>query len=249
MHIAVCDDNIADRKQTERLLGRQSDRFFKEIGERLYIDSYGNVTAFLRYPQMYDGLFIDMKEEEPTGFEIVKLLLKAGVVRPIILCVSSIDYRKQYAESGLDIPNLMFIDKPIRVAELTSIMDEIRRLKGDPIPTLELRGKDGTVYAKNNDIVSAQKKGSEILIRMADGKAITLIDDIYNFYDQCVIFPQICPVNDGAIINIHHIKKVSFGKVTMDNDESFRISFSYRNAISQAKEIVKELEDEKAASK
>ena len=26
MHIAICDDNIADRKQLERLLDRESDR-------------------------------------------------------------------------------------------------------------------------------------------------------------------------------------------------------------------------------
>ena len=167
MHIAVCDDNIADRKQTERLLGRQSDRFFKESGERLYIDSYGNVEAFLRYPQMYDGLFIDITTGSPTGFEIVKILLDAGIVRPIILCVSTIDYRKEYQESGLDIPNLMFIDKPIRVAELTSIMDEIRRIKGDPIPTLELRGKEGAFYAKNDDIVYAKKKGAEVIVQIA----------------------------------------------------------------------------------
>ena len=241
MHIAVCDDNIADRKQTERLLGRQSDRFFKESGERLYIDSYGNVEAFLRYPQMYDGLFIDMTTSSPTGFDIVKLLLDAGVVRPIILCVSTIDYRKEYEESGLDIPNLMFIDKPIRVADLTNTMDEIRRIKGDPVPTLELRGKEGAFYAKNDDIVYAKKKGAELIVQIADGRTITLIDDIYNFYDQCVIFPQICPINDNAIININHIKKVSFGKVTMDDDESFRISLSYRNAISEARNIVKNL--------
>lgn len=245
MHIAVCDDNIADRKQTERLLGRQSDRFFKEFGERLYIDSYGNVEAFLRTPQMYDGLFIDMTLEEPTGFEIAKLLIDAGVVRPIIMCVSSIDYRKQYQESGLDIPNLMFLDKPIKVADLTNIMDEIRRIKGDPIPTLELRGKDGTFYAKNDDIVCAKRKGAEVLVSIADGRTLTLIDDIYNFYDQCVIFPQICPINDNAIINVNHIKSTGFYKVTMDNDETFRISLSYRNAIAQARDILKNLENTK----
>jgi DNA-binding LytR/AlgR family response regulator len=239
MHIAVCDDNIADRKQTERLLGRQSDRFFKECGERLYIDSYGNVEAFLRYPQMYDGLFVDMTLEEPRGFEIVKLLLEAGVVRPIILCVSSIDYRKQYEESGLEIPNLMFIDKPLRVAELTAMMDKIKEIKGDPIPTLELRGKDGTFYAKNDDIVYVKKHGSELTIHIADGRDITLIDEIYNFYDQCAIFPQICPISDYTLINVNHIKKTGFAKVTMDCGESFSISFAYRNAITEAREIIK----------
>ena len=237
MHIAVCDDNIADRKQTERLLGRQSDRFFRETGERLWIDSYGNVEAFMRYPQMYDGLFIDMRNEAPTGFEIVQMLLDAGVVRPIILCISTIDYKKQYEESGLSIPNLMFIEKPIKVAELTALMDELRQIKGDPVPTLELRGKDGTIYAKNDEIVCIRKKGAELHIFMEDGNTVVLIEDIVNFYDQCTIFPQLCPVNDSSIININHIKKISLAKVIMDNGKSYGISFSYRNAIKQAKEL------------
>ena len=238
MHIAVCDDNIADRKQTERLLGRQSDRFFKECGERLYIDSYGNVPAFMNYPQMYDGLFIDMRNEEPTGFQIAKNLIDAGVVRPIILCVSTIDYRKQYEESGLNIPNLIFLDKPIRVAELTAIMDQIKEAKGDPVPTLELRGKDGTVYAKNDDIVCVKKKGPELDVFLQDGRTIALIEDIYNFYDQCVIFPQLCPISEYALINVNHIKSTSFMKVVMDNGESFGISFVYRNSIKQARQII-----------
>ncbi len=245
MHIAVCDDNIADRKQTERLLGRQSDRFFKETGERLYIDSYGHVTAFMNYPQMYDGLFIDMRNEEPTGFEIARKLVDAGVVRPIILCVSTIDYRKQYEESGLDIPNLKFLDKPIRVAELTAMMDYIKEAKGDPVPTLELRGKDGTVYAKGNDIVCVKKKGPELDIYMEDGRIVSLIEDIYNFYDQCVIFPQLCPVSEYALINVNHIKSTSFMKVLMDNGENIGISFIYRNSIKQAREIISRNESDK----
>lgn len=238
MHIAICDDNIADRKQTERLLGRQSDRFFRENGERLYIDSYGNVEAFMRYPQMYDGLFIDMKNEEPTGFAIVSMLLSAGVVRPIILCVSDIDYRKQYKEAGIEIPNLMFIDKPIRVAELTDMMNKIRAIKGDPVPTLELRGKDGTVYAKDNDIVTVVKKGSELHVSMADGQTVITLDKIYNFYEQCAIFPQICPINEGCLINVNHVKKTSFGRVVMDNGESHAIAFTYRNSIKEARSII-----------
>ena len=69
---------------------------------------------------------------------------------------------------------------------------------------------------------------------------VAILDDIVNFYDQCNIFPQICPVNDNAIININHIKKTSFGKVTLDNDMSLPISFTYRNAISKTKKYVAE---------
>lgn len=240
MHIAVCDDNIADRKQTERLLGRQSDRFFKETGERLHIDSYGNVTAFMNFPQMYDGLFVDMTISEKNGVDIAKMLLDVGVTKPIILCSSKIDYHKAWAETELNAPNIYFLDKPIKVAELTSIMDMVKELKGDVVPSLELRSREGTVYVKNDDIVCVRKKSSELEIYLQDGQIVKLIEEIYNFYDQCSIFPQICPISDFSLINVNHIKKVSFGKVTMDNDVTLGISFSYRNSIKEAREILEQ---------
>jgi hypothetical protein len=71
------------------------------------------------------------------------------------------------------------------------------------------------------------------------------MDDIYNFYDQCAIFPQICPVNDNVLININHIKKTAFKRVSMDNGLDFSISFTYINSIKQAKEIVARIAEEK----
>ena len=62
MHLAVCDDNIADRKQMERLLGRESDRRLNTTGV-LYVDSFGNRSAILSTPMIYDGLFMDMVED------------------------------------------------------------------------------------------------------------------------------------------------------------------------------------------
>ena len=41
MHIAICDDNIADRKQLERLLKRESDKRKAKTG-LLFADSFGN---------------------------------------------------------------------------------------------------------------------------------------------------------------------------------------------------------------
>ena len=46
-YIAVCDDNMADRKQMERLLGRESDIRLNDTGV-LYIDSYGSEDALLK---------------------------------------------------------------------------------------------------------------------------------------------------------------------------------------------------------
>lgn len=239
MHIAVCDDNIADRKHTERLLGRQSDRIFKETGERIYIDSYGNASAFMNYPQMYDGLFIDMALGDPTGTVIAKTLLDIGIAKPIIMLVSSIDYRAQFAESGIAAPNIFFLDKPIKVAEMTEMVDEIKRFQGDPIKTVELRGKAGTIYATGDNIVCVRREGPELRVYLADGREIMVLDQLYNFYDECIVFPQICPVSDNGLVNVDHVKKVGIFNVTMDNDVTLKKSFLYRNAIDQARELSK----------
>ena len=46
MHIAIVEDNIADRHQTERLLGREVDRRRTEE-EGYYVDSFGSADAVL----------------------------------------------------------------------------------------------------------------------------------------------------------------------------------------------------------
>lgn len=53
MHIALCDDNVADRKQFERLTKRESDRRAARDGI-LYVDSFGNAEALLHNPMQYD---------------------------------------------------------------------------------------------------------------------------------------------------------------------------------------------------
>ncbi len=238
MHLAVCDDNIADRKQTERLLGRQSDRIFKETGERIYIDSYGNVDAFMQRPQMYHGLFIDMVDGDTNGFVVLKKLLEVGIVRPIIMCSSSIDYKKLAEEGGIVRDNVFFLEKPLKVSELTAMVDTIKERTGVVIPTVELRGQKETIYARGDDIVCVTRSKStksELDVYLTGGRTISIIEDIVNFYDQCQDFPQICPVNDYGIINVNHIKKTSFGKVTLDNNLTLKVSFTYRNSIEQTR--------------
>lgn len=242
MHLAVCDDNIADRKQTERLLGRQSDRLFKECGERLYIDSYGNVEAFMQKPQMYHGLFIDMVNGEYNGFDVLKMLLYANITRPIIMCSSSIDYRSLAEKENITADNIIYIDKPIKVAELTDVIDRLKALCGKEEPTLELRDQNETIYAKGDDIIYARSaRSSEVEIFLTGARKVVVIDDIVNFFGQCNAFPQITPVNDNCIINVNHIDRTSFMKVIMDDGTPVRVGFSYRHHIENALKKLKDL--------
>ena len=62
MHLAICDDHMADRKQMERLLGRESDRRLNTTGV-LYVDSFGSKESILVTPMIYDAIFMDMTED------------------------------------------------------------------------------------------------------------------------------------------------------------------------------------------
>ena len=71
MHIAVCDDNVADRKQLERLLKRESDKRAASTGI-IYTDSFGNSTSLLSNPMQYDAFYIDMcLTEGTTGTDVL----------------------------------------------------------------------------------------------------------------------------------------------------------------------------------
>ena len=237
MYLAVCDDNIADRKQTERLLGRQSDRIFKDKGQRIYIDSFGNVEAFMKNPLLYNGLFVDMVSGDVSGTDIAKMLLEGGVKNPIIMCSSKLDYKELMEEAGITADNIYYLKKPIAVADLAVLIDMICAQCEKKEPMLELRGTEDTIYAKGDDIICAKRGRSNLKIYLTENRTITLLGDIYNFYDQCAVFPQICPVSDTALINIRHIAQVSFLKVTMDNNMSLPIAFSYRNTIKEARAL------------
>ena len=106
MHLAVCDDNIADRKQMERLLGRESDRRLNTTGV-LYVDSFGNRSAILSTPMIYDGLFMDMVEDGCNAAEIARELRNAGNTLPIVFCCSKINYREE-----TDLPDNCFFMEP-----------------------------------------------------------------------------------------------------------------------------------------
>ncbi|MBR5896498.1 MAG: hypothetical protein IKZ39_02660, partial [Lachnospiraceae bacterium] len=82
MHIAVLDDNIADRKQIERLLDRESDRRISTSGN-LYTDTFGAVDAFLSAPRQYDFFMIDMKGGVSESIEIAHKIRELGIKVPI----------------------------------------------------------------------------------------------------------------------------------------------------------------------
>ena len=227
MHIAICDDNIADRKQTERLLSRESDRRAK-TDNVLYIDSFGKQESVLVAPMIYDMFFIDMVNDTPsTASDIVKALLAAGVTSPIVMLNSAIDYRQNDYLSSLE--QVYFLDKPLKVTELTDIISMGFEKKNQKIPTIELRTDNEVFYVQEEDIMYAvyfNKQYSDVYL--ADGRKIHLLMNIENFYAHLEHFGSFFPANHHTIVQKKYVKKISLLHVHLTNDKKFLFPNDYK---------------------
>lgn len=241
MHIAVCDDNIADRKQMERLLGRASDRRIHTTGV-LYIDSYGNVEAVMRSPMLYDAFFIDMTSGPVNGFQLARKLIDAGVTAPIILCISTIDYPSVIEAAIARVPEdvseasnhdilrrqlqkqILYLQKPIRVKELDEMLDHAQNLKAETVPTIELRGEKDTLYVYEDEILYAIKDGNYVHVVLTENRSLDVLSTIHNLYTQLAMFTHFLPVSEHCFVNVTFVDRLSLLRLTMKDGRSFNVS-------------------------
>ena len=222
MHVAVCDDNVADRKQMERLLHRESDKRLKETGEGLFIDSYGNEKAVLSHPMLYDVFYIDMcKTPGTTGIDVVNNLLSLGVVVPIYMCVSDIDYRT----AGLP-GQVKFLNKAIKAAELAASLDDAQQYKDSSTPLIELREEKDTVYVTEEDILYAMQEGRYVDVTLKDGRNVRIRDNILNLFSQWEHYETFFAPTEYVLLNGRYIKSFSLLKLTMIDGRAFRLPFN-----------------------
>lgn len=201
MHIAVCDDNVIDRNQMERLLKRESESRAKD-SIQIYTDSFGNAVALLSNPMQYDLFYIDMcKTEGITGHKVVKSLLAKGIKAPIVMCCSDIDYRTEtYPE------NVSFLNKPIKPDELSASIDQALAIQSKAVPLIELRLDSGeTIYVTEPEICFITVSGRNLLVAMSEKRSALINTNLENFYPQIESFPAFAFANNKTIINVRYI--------------------------------------------
>ena len=231
MHIAICDDNIADRKHLERLLQRESARR-KDTAGILYIDSYGNVDVLTKSPMIYDLFFIDMTGLPPHGMETALLLRDMGVVAPIVLCTSSIRY-KDYAKPPVE---LLYIDKPFKPGELTNIVNKVDALKKKAAPTIEVRDDLNTYYIYEDDFIYAYPDGYRTKIVLKNGRVIMQLGTLQELIPVLQPFDCFLLLGKKYVVNYNHIEKIERTYVLLSDHSKVPLSFGDKKRINEFKQ-------------
>lgn len=230
MHLAVCDDHVADRKQMERLLGRESDRRISTSGV-LYVDCYGSEGSILSTPMIYDAIFMDMNEDGADAVKIANKLRQAGTKIPIIFCCGKVDYR-----SLADLPeNVLFMDKPIQVAELTDMIEQLLVIVNNRDKRLEFRNMTETFYLLEEDLVYAHPRDDRhMILHLTDGTCQTAEASFQNFCASLCNCESYIALANSYVLNMRYIREISMFRVTLEDGTSTRLSFGESGTLKKA---------------
>lgn len=225
MHIAICDDNVADRKHLERLLSRESD---KRAGTPniLYVDSYGEKTHFLANPLKYNLIFMDMTSEPGIVEYILEHLDAMGYNAPLILCSSQIDYTA--------IPNLpsyvIHAKKPYIPEPLPGYLAlGDANVTGHVISVKVHRDKIDRNVPKNSIMYILEENGHCIL-HTTEGEVFDVDENISEMRKIMEPFEEFERVNKRDIVNFKYVSAVMPASIVMQDYAQVRISpLRYRN--------------------
>lgn len=228
MHIAVVADNIADRKQTERLLGRANTALAASIGT-LFIDSFGDEESFLHACMRYDLFILDFDNDVAHSLKVAHILKEKNAPGLIAVCKHT-DAPFQYETA---IQGLYTLDKPILTAPLHKLLGdvhlELEKLQSQ-LDLVELRTDTDTHYVSRATILYARayEKEHRLSYHFADGSVLEStggFDDLMRYlgdYEEFAVRPN------HTLVNQDHIKEETKKSIRLSNGETLEYSLFAR---------------------
>lgn len=205
MYIAVVADNIAERKQTERLLGRANTALSGELGT-LYINSYGDEDAFLKACMRYEMFIIDYGNDYAHSIAVAKKLKESTTTGLIAICKNEEDpFLHQFAEM-----DVFTLDKPLRTAPLHQLIREIHgkiEKKKANETILEIRGEVDTKYINKDEVMYVEffEKEHKLLFHFKtepDFEVIGTLDDLIKLLGD---YSEFYMANKNTAVNSNHV--------------------------------------------
>lgn len=239
MHIAICNDNVADRKQLERLLARESDKRISTTGN-LYVDSFGHPDSLLNNPMQYDAFFLDMESTPDTSdLDILTALVKAGCTSPVVLFYTSGEEKQKKEAACKELPlTVLTMEKPVKVQELSDLLDRLITLSGKRETPIELREEGGTHYVYEQDILYVEKKGSHIYVTLKNGDTVLHNASSLSLFSELESYSVFFAVSSKVVLNSRYLSDVRPFHITMCDGRSFRAygaSYAYARKIFTSK--------------
>ncbi len=219
MHVAICDDNVADRKHLERLLSRESDKR-RGTPNVLYVDSYGDQEHFLINPLKYNLIFMDMCLERGTVEAIIEALVAVGYCAPLVLYSSQIDYTQ--------IPNLPDFVVHARKPYIPEPLPRFLKL-GDEnvrgyVPTVTVHQNGVPIDVPKDELEYAIAEKGKTSLHLLDNTRVDIDENITTLRQLLEPYEEFERVNKNGIANFKFVSAVMPLSVIMQSYVQLHIS-------------------------
>lgn len=231
MHIALYSYNVADRKQMERLMEREADKWIKE-GKPIYLFTFGSVESLLASTLIYDAVMIDLCEVDTiTPDSLVMKYRQEGFATRVIECGEK---RTVSEDEGS-----FFLPKPLRPDDIHSVMLEVEKLKSQDESRIELRTDAETVYVVEEDIMYALQNSHKIDVYLKDGRIVSMHGRLQVFYDEIeTVNPTFVLAAQGILINVRYVDKLRLNRAHMADGKVFTVGVRVISYIKSALELL-----------
>lgn len=226
MYISIIADNIADRKQLERLMKRSHDALAEEV-KGMYVDYFGNAQAALHAPMKYNLFILDTIEDSLAEL-IIAQLRNQSVPGPICVC------RKNGVPCSFEenTPELWTIDKPISQLALNElVLKAFAHQVANTVETLEIRGKEKTYYVEPDDVLYATGDDIANYIYLKDGNCILQYGAFEDLYHIVFDDKRYALFKKDVLVNKNHIDSMDKHTLTLTNGQTFKTGLLAKNWI------------------
>ncbi len=229
INIAICDDDLPATSEMEDLISR----FFEGTSMRFQASSFFDGQGLwdsIRKGDGYDIIFLDIEMAGMDGITVARKIRERSI-QSIIIYVSG---HPSYCPALFEVETFRFIGKPIDPGQFWEILSKAVerclacsqvysfrfRRAFHAIPIHEISYFESSrhmvaIHTENGGPFYQQKKLSEIESSLKNAS------------------PPFLRIHQSFLVNLQHIKKMSYSKVTLDDGTELGISEKRRKSIRQ----------------
>ena len=228
MYIAIVADNIADRKQAERLLSRANTALAPELGT-LYISAFGDEKSFLHACMKFDLFILDFDHDTRHSLNIAETLRTMNAPGVSAICKPE-DEPFSYETA---IKGIYTLDKPILTAPLHKLIKDAwqeAEEKRKQVTLIELRTENGTFYIPKDDIIYvAIDEADHLLTYHISGRTPVEVRGSLSDLDKALSsYPEFTLKMKNLCVNADHIQSEDKKSILLSNGERFEFGLFHK---------------------
>lgn len=223
VQIALCDDEAAELKKTEELLGAYKQKHmntdfiierFESADELLCMVREGKYSPHLIFMDVY--MPGETGESAPLGIEAARQLHDMGNGAKLVFLTTS----KEYALDAFEVEAFQYVVKPVQPDKLFPLLDRFWKDTEEgreKYMLLRVEGKIVKVPVKDVVYCEAQKK--QQCIYLADGTELVQNLTMAKLYEMCSACQALMKVGASYIVHLEHIDSLNAREIQMDNGQ------------------------------